>query len=88
MDAYPVPFAIDRSRAPRLRIVNTSGEALRWIRVEMRGPGLAMAPLTPRLRPGAALDVLMRGDDLGRRSRVCVRWLRPNGEEYLWGVAL
>jgi len=87
MDAYPVPFRIDRSRAPRYRLVNASAEPLRWVRVEMDGPGVATAGLTPRLEPGGALDVLVRGRDLAQASRLCIRWLRPNGEEYLWGVA-
>ena len=88
MEAYPVPFAVDRSAAPRMRIVNTSRETLRWVRLEMHGPGLASSPLTPCLGPGAALEVLTRGADLARASRLCVRWLRPNGEEYVWGIAL
>ncbi len=87
MDAYPVPFRVDRTRAPRLRLVNVSPEPLRWVRVEMDGPGVASARLTPRLEPGDALQVLVRGRDLQRDSRLCVRWLRPNGEEYLWAVA-
>ncbi len=87
MDAYPVPFRIDRSRAPRYRLVNASSESLRWIRVEMDGPGVATARLTPRLDPGAAIDVVVRGRDLPHDSRLCIRWLRPNGEEYLWGIA-
>ncbi len=87
MDAYPVPFRVDRSHAPRYRLVNASAESLRWIRVEMDGPGVATARLTPRLEPGSAIDVLVRGQDLAHDSRLCVRWLRPNGEEYLWGIA-
>ena len=87
MNAYPVPFRVDRSRAPALRLVNVSREILCWVRVEMDGPGVASARLTPRLDPGAALVVDVRGRDLERDSRLIVRWRRPNGEEYLWGVA-
>ncbi len=86
MDAYPVPFRVDRTRAPNLRLVNASTERLRWVRVEMDGPGVATARLTPRLEPGDSLQVLVRGRDLSRESRLCIRWLRPNGEEYLWAV--
>jgi len=53
----------------------------------MDGPGFATARLTPRLDPGDALSVVVRGRDLPRDSRLCIRWLRPNGEEYLWAVA-
>lgn len=87
MDAYPVPFRVDRSRAPRYRLINESGEPLRWIRIEMEGPGVVNAGLTPRLDPGGAIELVVRGEDLARDSRLQVRWLRPNGEEYLWGVA-
>lgn len=88
MPPYPVPFAIDRSRAPRLLLKNASRETLHWVRVEMSGRGLAAAPLTPRLPPGAILEVAVHGPQLELDSRVIVRWRRPNGEEYLYGVAL
>lgn len=87
MDAYPVPFLVDRSHAPRYRLVNSSAEPLRWVRVEMDGPGVASTRLTPRLDPGDALEVLVRGPDLAQDSRLRVRWLRPTGEEYLWAIA-
>jgi len=87
MDAYPVPFRVDRSAAPRYRLVNASSESLCWVRVEMAGPGLVAAGVTPRLAPGGALDIVVGGRDLAQESRLCVRWLRPNGEEYLWAIA-
>lgn len=87
MNAYPVPFRVDRSQAPRYRLINSSGEHLRWVRVEIVGPGVVSARLTPRLDPGGAVDVMVRGPDLAEASRLCIRWLRPNGEEYLWAIA-
>ncbi len=87
MQSYPVPFRVDHRRASRLRLVNASDEPLRWVRVEMTGPGLAAARLTPRLDPGEALEIAVRGDELAAASRLVVRWLRPSGEEYLWGLA-
>lgn len=88
MLAYPVPFLVDRRAAPRYRFVNVSAECLRWVRVELRGPGLASAPFLAALAPGSAFEVDLRGDDLASNSRLVLRWLRPNGEEYLWGVSL
>lgn len=88
MSAYPVPFTVDRSHVPRLRLRNSSAETLRWVRVEMAGRGIVHAPLTPRLRPGEELEVAVHGDELERDSRVIVRWRRANGEEYLYGIAL
>lgn len=88
MSSYPVPFAIDRSRSPRLLLQNASTETLHWVRVEMAGRGLAAAPLTPRLPPGGVLEVGVHGSQLALDSRLIVRWRRPNGDEYLYGVAL
>jgi len=87
MEAYRVPFAVDRRRAPTYRLVNASLEPLRWVHVELDGPGLASAPLTPRLDPGAAIEVEVRGRDLAAASTLIVRWLRASGDEYLWRVA-
>ena len=88
MPAYPVPFAIERDDARRLRLRNGSAETLHWVRVEVAPRGLAWAPLTPRLEPGAAVEVAVQGSRLELDSRVIVRWRRPNGEEYLYGIAL
>lgn len=87
-EAYRVPFIVDVGAALRHRVVrrlvNISDEPLRWVRVELDGPGVVVAPLTPRLEPDGAIDVHVLGGDLARDTRLCVRWLRPNGEEYLW----
>jgi len=88
MSAYPVPFTVERDGAQRLRLRNASDEPLHWVRVETSRRGIAWAPLTPRLDPGGWLDVSVQGPELARDTRVIVRWRRPNGDEYLYGVAL
>lgn len=67
--------------------MNASLESLRWVRIELNGPGIATPPFVPRLGPGETLEVDVRGADLPRATRMVVRWLRENGDEYLWGVA-
>lgn len=83
-----MPFRVDRSRAPRYAFVNESAETLRWVRVELDGPGLVASPLTPRLAPGACHAVDLRGVGFELDTRAIVRWRREDGEEFLWGVAL
>lgn len=87
MEAYRVPFGVDRSGAPRYRLVNRGPHPIRWVRVELDGPGVVSAPLTPRLGPGETLEIAVRGARLAESSRLLVRWLRDDGEEYLWAMA-
>ena len=85
---YRVPFRVDRSDAPPIyRLVNISTETLTGLRVLLLGSGLMLPVSALRLRPGAALTVVVRGSDLARSSVLVVRWFRSNGEEYLWRVS-
>jgi hypothetical protein len=85
---YRVPFRVDRSDAPPVyRLVNTSPETLTGLRVLLLGTGLMLPVSRLRLRPGAALTVIVRGSNLARSSVLVVRWFRPGGEEYLWRVS-
>ena len=88
VEAYRVPFHLDRRRAQVLGLVNRSAETVRWVRIETDGPGLASAPVTRRLAPGEGIEVVVRGRDLARGTRLVVHWQREDGEHYLWGVAL
>lgn len=87
MEPYRVPFAFDRSRAPRYRLLNRGVETVRGVTAILVGSGVMPAPLPRSLAPGDALDLDIRGEDLARDTTLVVRWLRPNGEEYLWRVA-
>jgi hypothetical protein len=87
MEPYRVPFLFDRSRAPRYRLVNMSAERVRGVTLSLAGPGV-MASSTPRaLAPAESLDVTVRGDDLAVATTLIVRWVRPDGADYLWRVA-
>lgn len=85
---YRVPLRVDRSLAPAFyRLVNESTEPLRGVTAMLSGPGVmpALAPIA--LAPGAHVDLRIRGADLARSTLLVVRWLRPNGDEYLWRVS-
>ncbi|QEO10486.1 PilZ domain-containing protein [Protaetiibacter larvae] len=87
MEPYRVPFTFDRSRAPRYLLVNRGAEPLRGVSATLHGGGLMPAGPPRPLRPGEHLELLIRGDDLARETTLVIRWLRPNGEEYLWRLA-
>jgi hypothetical protein len=88
VDPYRLPFAVDRTRAPRLRLCNTGPERLRGVCLLLTGRGVMAAPATSVLDPGDSVDFRVLGRDLERDTTVVVRWIRPDGAEYLWRVAL
>jgi hypothetical protein len=82
-----VPFVFDRSRAPVYRLVNVGSERLRGVTVALLGRGL-MSPVMPgALGPNEAIELQVRGRDLARDAVLQVRWLRPDGADYLWRVS-
>jgi hypothetical protein len=82
-----VPFVFDRSRAPVYRLVNVGSERLRGVTMSLLGPGL-MSPVMPgALEPTEAIEVQVRGRHLDRDAVLQVRWLRPDGADYLWRVS-
>ena len=86
MEAYRVPFRFDRSSSPRFRFINVGSETLTGVTLTLVGSGVM--PITPMrtLQPGDAYPVSLRGRDLERDTALIIRWLRPNGEEYVWRV--
>jgi hypothetical protein len=87
MQPYRVPFDFDRASAPRFRVRNRSPETLRGVTATLLGSGVMPAQLPRLLRPGEQLELVIRGDDLARETALVIRWIRPDGEEYLWRVA-
>ena len=87
MEPYRVPFVFDRSRAPRFILLNAGGEVVRGVTATLLGRGVMPAGPPRSLRPGERLELAIRGEDLARETTLVIRWLRPNGEEYLWRVA-
>ncbi|MHB1173387.1 MAG: hypothetical protein ACYCZY_13075 [Lacisediminihabitans sp.] len=85
--AYAVPLRVDRSDAPRFRIVNVGNESLRGVRLTLLGAGVMPAGIPSTLPPGKALEFTLRGENLALSTIVIVRWFRPTGEEYLWRVS-
>lgn len=86
MEAYPVPFRVERSPT-RVRFVNTSDDAVFWVRAILDGPGIVLSPPTPKLDPERGFDVVLRGPDVAQ-SLLVVQWLRRDGRKYLYSVAL
>ncbi|KQR66569.1 hypothetical protein [Frigoribacterium sp. Leaf172] len=83
--AYPVPFQIDRTRAPRVhRLVNVADESVLGIRVSLLGCGLLVPVATDRLEPGEALSLSVIAAELTQNAIAVVRWFRPTREEFLW----
>ncbi|GGF26443.1 hypothetical protein [Subtercola lobariae] len=85
--AYAVPLRIDRSGAPRYRITNVGHEQLVGLTYSLLGSGVMNSPAPRLLDVGATTDVIIRGEDLARRTVLVIRWFRPSGEEYLWRVS-
>ena len=85
--AYAVPLRVDRSAAPCYRLFNVGHERLVGVTFSLLGSGAMPSRAPQTLDVGAALDVVIRGDDLARRTVLVVRWFRPTGEEYLWRVS-
>jgi len=87
MIPYRVPFTFDRTHSPRYRLRNVSDERLRGVTATLLGPGLMPATSPATLAPGEKLDLMIYAEDLALATILIIRWLRPNGEEYLWRVA-
>lgn len=85
--AYPVPFWFDRELAPDYRLINVGTEELRGIMLTLNGPGLMPCVMAAGLDPGGVLKLRIRGDDLARSTALVVRWLRPDGSDYLWRIS-
>jgi len=87
MEPYRLPLLFDRSRAPLYRVINISDEPLRGVTALIDGSGMmpAMAPML--LLPRQYVDLHIRGDDLALSTTLIFRWVRRNGDEYLWRVS-
>jgi len=85
--AYRVPFAVERFGSERIELRNVSGEVLRWITIDLMGPGHFVAQTPAKLEPDQALAVWLFGDDLARQTKVQVTWFHE-GAQYLWLVSL
>lgn len=85
--AYPVPFRFERDLAPAYPLINVGEEQLRGIMLTLNGAGLMPSVVAAALDPGEVLTVQIRGDDLARSTALVVRWLRPDGSDYLWRIS-
>ncbi|MGN6407094.1 MAG: hypothetical protein ACTHMH_02010 [Curtobacterium sp.] len=87
--AYPVPFAIDRSRAPhRYDLLNSGDEPVDGITLTHLGTGYCPPLAVHRLEPGRSLSIAVFGAGADETGVVVVRWRRPDRSEYLWRLSL
>ena len=87
--AYAVPFAIDRTDAPRrYGLVNTGAEPVDGLTLTHLGNGYCPPLAVHRLEPGRGLSIAVFGADPEDTGVVIVRWRRPDRSEYLWRMSL
>jgi hypothetical protein len=87
MEPYRVPFLFDRSGAPVYRLVNVGPERLRGVTITLMGSGVMSPTLPGALGPSEAIELRILGDRLQQDATLQVRWLRPDGADFLWRVA-
>ncbi|WNY33802.1 hypothetical protein Q9Q99_18230 [Curtobacterium flaccumfaciens] len=87
--AYAVPFAVDRSHAPRrYDLVNTGSEPVDGLSLTHLGNGYCPPLAVRRLDPGRSLSLAVFGADPEDTGVVIVRWRRPGPLQYLWRMSL
>lgn len=86
--AYPVPWRVDRSTTPHLRIVNAGREPLRGVTVSVAGSSRLRVSAPASVLPGEAVRASLSGADPARDTVLVVRWFPPDGREYLWQISL
>jgi hypothetical protein len=83
--AYRVPWHFERGEgAGMYGLRNLGVERLSGVTFNLYGSGAARASAEAALEPGDVLELVITGLDLARTTVGIVRWLRPNGDEYLW----
>ena len=86
--AYPVPWRVDRSTAPHLRLVNTGRQTLTGVTVSIAGASRLRVSGPSSVRPGDGVRASVTGSDPARDTVLVVRWFPPDGREYLWQISL
>lgn len=84
-ESYPVPFTVHR-RPPRFDFVNIGSESVRGFTMTVTGRGAPRISRPVSLSPGESTGLRLVGREIERDVAVIVRWLRPDGSEYLWRV--
>ena len=86
--AYPVPWRVDRTTAPHLRLVNAGPHTLSGVTVSISGGSRLRVNVTGSVQPGEAIRASVTGPDPARDTVLVVRWFPPDGREYLWQISL
>ena len=86
--AYPVPWVVDRTAAPHLRLVNAGREPLRGVTISVAGGSRLRVSGPTSVAPGESVRASVSGRDPARDTVLVVRWFPPDGREYLWQISL
>lgn len=81
--AYPVPWAITRTRAPECRARNAGPEILERVTVADLTTGRLLTTAAVRVAPGQTIEIPL---DRSRAGAAILRWTRPTGSEYLFRI--
>lgn len=84
---YRVPWLVERDSPSVISLINCGDEVLTGVTFSLAGAGIMpiRAPVT--VMKSGRVQVTVRGDDLPRSTLLIVRWLRQNGDDYLWRIA-
>lgn len=86
--AYPAPWRLDRTLPPPwFRLGHRGFEPAEAVTVTLLGSARLIAAVPGAVLPGASIRFAIRGSDVALDSTLIVRWVRPNGEAYLWRAA-
>jgi hypothetical protein len=86
--AYRVPWRVDRTTTPHLRLVNAGRQTLSGVTVSIAGGSRLRVSAQGSVQPGEAIRASVTGPDPARDTVLVVRWFPPDGREYLWQISL
>lgn len=81
--AYPVPWSIVRTHAPRYRARNVGREVLERVTAADLATGELLTTGAARVPPGHAVDFRLKSPST---DAVILRWTRSTGAEYLFRI--
>src|SRR3954462_15582238 len=86
--AYPVPWRVDRTTTPHLRLVNSGRQTLSGVTVSIAGGSRLRVRAPSSVRPCEAIRASVPGPEPARDTVLVVHWFPPHGREYLWQISL
>lgn len=84
---YLVPWIVERDTPWAISLINNGDEVLTGVTFSLAGAGVMPVAAPVTVMKSGRVQVAVRGKDLPRSTLLIVRWLRPNGDDYLWRIA-